>query len=197
MKKLTLAILLSLILAFAANVASNAAEVDTLTDKFVRVHVIANSDTEDDQALKLKVRDAVLDAAGEFLVDCSDKETAMTRILKNLPKLQTVATDEIARNGYDYTVKCTLAKELFDTRVYDDFTLPAGEYDSLCIRIGDAAGKNWWCVCYPQLCIGAVTKIDDSGILTDGELRIVKEPKTVRYKLWCYEVIKKIKTIFK
>ena len=196
MKKLTLAILLSLILAFAANVMSNAAEVETLTDKFVRVHVIANSDSEDDQALKLKVRDAVLDAAGEFLTDCADKTAAMDLILKNLPRLQSAAVDEIARNGYDYAVKCTLAKEPFGARVYDDFTLPAGEYDSLCIRIGDAAGKNWWCVCYPQLCIGAVTKIDDSGILTDGELKIVKEPKTVRYKLWCYEIIKKIRTVF-
>ena len=196
MKKLTLAILLSLVLAFAANVMSNAAEVEMMTDKFLRVHVIANSDSEEDQELKLKVRDAVLEAAGEFLLDCADKDGAMELILKNMPMLQSAAANEISRSGYDYAVKCTLAKETFDTRVYDDFTLPAGEYDSLCIRIGKAEGKNWWCVCYPQLCIGAVTKIDDSGILTDGELRIVKEPQTVRYKLWCYEVIKKLKLLF-
>ena len=196
MKKLTIAILLSLILILATNIMTNAAEIESLEDKFVRIHVIANSDSEDDQALKLKVRDAILETAETFLTECSDKPTAMTLIRENLSTIQSAAEDEIARNGYDYSANCTIAKETFDERVYDDFTLPAGEYDSLCVRIGDAGGKNWWCVCYPQLCIGAATKIDDSGILTDGELRIVKEPQKVRYKLWCFEVVKKLKNLF-
>ena len=196
MKKLTLAIFLSLILMLAANIITNAAEVESLEDKFVRIHVIANSDSEDDQALKLKVRDAILETAETFLTDCPDKSAAMELIRDNLPKIQSAAEEEIIRNGYSYSVCCTLAKETFDARIYDDFTLPAGEYDSLCVRIGEADGKNWWCVCYPQLCIGAATKIDDSGILTDGELRIVKEPQKVRYKLWCFEVVKKLKSFF-
>ena len=195
MKKLTLAILISLILCAAANIASNAAEVEGLTEKFVRVHVIANSDSEDDQALKLKVRDAVLNVSEDILSGCQDKKSALERIRKNLSELQAAAGQAVSDNGYSYSVSCTLQKEQFDTRVYDDFTLPAGDYDSLCIRIGSSEGRNWWCVFYPQLCIGAAMKIDDSGILTDGELKIVKEPEKVRYKLWCYEVIKKLKSL--
>lgn len=196
MKKFTIAVFLSLILCIAVNIATNAAEVEELTDKFVRVHIIANSDTEYDQTLKLKVRDAILNVSEKLLAECTDKGSAVECIRENIFALQTAAEQEILDNGYSYAVSCTLQKERFDTRVYEDFTLPAGEYDSLMIRIGSSEGKNWWCVCYPQLCIGAAVKIDDSGILTDGELKIVKEPEKVRYKLWCYEVIKKLRSLF-
>ena len=192
MKKLTIAVFLSLLLCGVMVVAQNAAEVDEMTDKFIRIHIIANSDSDADQALKLDVRDAVLKASEDFLTDCKSKGEAMTAIRENLQTIQSAAEEEMRRQGSDYPLVCTLAREMFDTRVYDDFTLPAGSYDSLTVRIGNSEGKNWWCVCYPQLCIGTAIKLDDASVLTEGEIKIVKEPEKVRFKLWCFEIVRKI-----
>ena len=196
MKKLTISILLSIIICGVLSIISNAHEVDAMTDKLIRIHVIANSDSEEDQELKLKVRDSVLEVASGMISECSSKDEAMVVIRDNLELITSAADIAIAQNGYEYPVSCTLSKEEFDVRVYDDFTLPAGEYDSLCIRIGTAEGKNWWCVCYPSLCFGAAVSIDDCEVFTEGELTIVKEPEKVRYKLWCFEMLRKIIKLF-
>ena len=196
MNKLTIAMLISLIICMAASVISNAKEVERMTDKIIRVHVIANSDSEGDQELKLKVKDRVVELAGDMLAGCSDKDEAASLIKENLDDLCKAAEEVISSNGYQYGVVCSISPEVFETRIYDDFTLPAGEYDSLCIRIGEAEGTNWWCVCYPSLCIGSASKIDDCGAFTEGEITIVKEPEKVRYKLWCFKLMRKIKAIF-
>lgn len=194
MKKLTLAMLLSLIICTILNVYTNAEEVDAMTDKLIRLHVIANSDSEADQALKLRVRDRILATAEGIFDEAHSKTDAMQLIEENLPLISAAAESEIAENGYDYGVICTVCREDFSERHYSDFTLPAGEYDSLCIRIGEADGKNWWCVCYPNLCVGAAMKIDDCEVFTEGELTIVKQPEKVRYKLWCFEFVRKIRS---
>ena len=196
MQKLTIAILISIIICSVTAVNSNAHEVDAMTDKLIRIHVIANSDREEDQALKLKVRDSVLEAASGFITDCNSKDEAMDAIRDSLCEITSAAIQTVEENGYDYDVRCTISEEEFDERVYDDFTLPAGCYDSLCIRIGDADGKNWWCVCYPSLCLGTSLSIDDCEVFTEGELRIVKEPEKVRYKLWCYEMFRRLMKLF-
>lgn len=197
MKKLTVAILISLVLCFATSVISNAGEVGVMTDKLIRLHVIANSDSEGDQNLKLKVRDGILETVEEIVADCTDKAEAMAKISENLSVIESAAEDVVRKNGYDLGVECTLDVEEFDRRVYDDFTLPAGEYDSLCVRIGEAKGHNWWCVCYPALCFGASVSIEDCDVFTEDELIIVRQPEEVRYKLWCFELVRKIKNIFK
>lgn len=196
MNKLTISILLSLIMCSIVSFISNAREVDMMTDKLIRIHVIANSDSEEDQELKLKVRDSVLEAASEIFADCKSKDEAMEAIRNNLDMFTEVAEGSVKLNGNEYAVSCTLAEEEFDKRVYDDFTLPAGEYDSLCIRIGNAEGRNWWCVCYPSLCFGTAVSIDDCEVFSEGELTIVKEPEKVRYKLWCFEFVRKIAKLF-
>lgn len=197
MKKLTLAMLLSLILCAVLSVFANAGEVGSMTDKLIRLHVVANSDSDSDQALKLRVRDRILKTAEGVFDKAADKTDAMRIIEENLPLLKAAAESEIAENGYDYDVVCSICREEFSERIYDDFTLPAGEYDSLCVRIGEAAGKNWWCVCYPNLCLGAAMKIDDCETFTEGEITIVKQPEKVKYKLWCFEIVRKIKKFLK
>lgn len=197
MKKITISAIMALILCMFCGIIGSYKEVDRLTDKFIRIHVIANSDSESDQDLKLKVRDGILSEAEKIFYKCSDKASAMEAAEKNLDRLTDAAKKVIAEQGFTYDAVCTLKKERFDERVYDGFTLPAGEYDSLCIRIGSAGGRNWWCICYPQMCIGAAAKIDESAVFTDGELRIVKEPQKVKYKLWCYEIVQKILKIFR
>lgn len=194
MKKLTLAMLLSLIICLASSVVTNANEVTHMTDKLIRLHVIANSDSDYDQAVKLKVRDAVLKEADSLLASCRDKETAAQIINQNLDILTQTANEVLA--DCPYTATCSLQKTEFDTRVYDNFTLPAGEYDALCVKIGTASGKNWWCVCYPGLCLPCATKIDDCETFTHDELIILKTPEKVRYKLFCFELFRKIKAFF-
>lgn len=196
MQKLTLAILISLIVCFVSGVAASAREVDSVTDKLIRIHIIANSDSEEDQSLKLKVRDSVLEVASGLISECTSKEEAMTVIRDNIVVISSAASETVEQSGCEYAVNCSLSEEEFDERVYDDFTLPAGDYDALCVRIGDAEGKNWWCVCYPSLCFGSAVSIDDCEVFTEGELTIVKEPEKVRYKLWCYEIARKILKLF-
>ncbi len=197
MKKITLTALLALVTAAIISGFSGAAEIKNMTDKIIRIHVIANSDSECDQRLKLSVRDGILEAVGECTAGARNKGEAMKRIELSLGKITEAAKMAVRENGGDCDVYCTLRREEFDARVYDGFTLPAGEYDSLCIRLGKAEGHNWWCVCYPSLCVGTAVKIEDCGVFTDGELTVVTHPEKVRYKLWCFEVIRKIAKVFK
>lgn len=197
MNKLTVSVLLALLFCGVCSVISGAQEVDALTDKIIRIHVIANSDSQADQQLKLKVRDGILDVAAELTSGCKNKEEAEARIRAGLDVLTEAAKSVIAENGGGYGVNVTLGREEFDRREYDGFTLPAGDYDALCIRLGEAKGKNWWCVCYPSLCFGTSVNIDDCGVFTDGELTVIKEPQKVRYKLWCFELVRKIAKVFK
>ena len=128
-----------------------------LRDGLIRFHVVANSDTEHDQAVKLQVRDAVLKSLQEDLNAVADVETARAYLQENLPKIRTIANETLEAVGFDGEAIVTLCKEAFDTRYYDTFTLPAGVYESLRIVIGEGNGKNWWCVAFPTLCLPATT----------------------------------------
>ena len=185
--------LLSLIICAISNIVSNANEVTNMTDKLIRLHVIANSDSEYDQAVKLTVRDAVLAQADAILSGCQNKESAVLVLSENLGTLTDAANQ--ALSYCSYTAACSLEKSEFDARVYDGFTLPAGEYDSLLVKIGDASGKNWWCVCYPGICLSTASKIEECEVFTEGDIIILKTPEKVKYKLFCFELVKKIKAL--
>lgn len=197
MKKLTLSMALSLIICLIFSVFSNAREVDTMTDKLIRLHVIANSDSSADQALKLAVRDEVAILCADITSACPDKQSAYSALTQNLALIESAASSVIYREGYSYPVSCSISPRTFNKRIYDDFTLPAGEYDALCVTIGEGEGQNFWCVCYPSLCLGSVMKIDDCEAFSEDELIIVKHPEKVRYKLFCYELILRLCALFK
>ena len=135
-----------------------------LADKVVRLHVLANSDSEEDQALKLEVRDAVLAQASETLQGITGREEACRRLTALLPELEKTAREVIAANGYAYGVRVELAETSFPTKTYDGFALPAGEYLALRVLIGEAAGQNWWCVVFPPLCTALFSKIAMNGM---------------------------------
>ena len=149
-----------------------------LADKVVRLHVLANSDSEEDQALKLKVRDAVLAQSSETLQGITGREEACRRLTALLPELEKTAREVIAANGYAYGVRVELAETSFPTKTYDGFALPAGEYLALRVLIGEAAGQNWWCVVFPPLCTAAASDVPtvalDAG-LTDQEVALITE----------------------
>lgn len=168
-------------------------EQDDLAQKVIRLHVVANSDSEADQALKLKVRDAVLQE-GSLRLTGLDRDQAEDALTEALPELGQVAAKTVAAEGYDYPVRVTLGPDQFPTKRYADFALPAGEYTALRVELGQGQGQNWWCVVFPPLCLDAVSEhsaetLAQSG-LTDAQVALVTgetEGYVVKFKameLW-------------
>ena len=133
------------------------ADRQRLREELIRLHVVAASDSDEDQALKLRVRDAVVESLEDAMADLTDAEQAKAYLQENLPKIENLANQVLQEAGCSDTVQVSLAAEEFATRVYDTFTLPAGLYDSLRIIIGEGEGHNWWCVVFPSLCIPATS----------------------------------------
>lgn len=129
-----------------------------LSDHLVRMHVVANSDSETDQKQKLMVRDAVLESIQKDLENLRNKDAALEYLQEALPKIQRIANDVLARIGSDDTVSVSVCKEAFPVRHYDTFSLPSGVYDTLRIVIGEGKGHNWWCVTFPSLCMEATSE---------------------------------------
>ncbi|MPM09082.1 hypothetical protein SDC9_55398 [bioreactor metagenome] len=140
-------------------------EQSALSEKVIRLHVIANSDSAEDQALKLQVRDAIMSESEGWFVDCGDAQSARTALEGRLDELSDVASQVVAEKGYSYPVTVSLEDNVwFPTRSYDDFSLPAGNYTALRLVIGEGEGKNWWCVVFPPLCLGAVSEtVEDTA----------------------------------
>ena len=167
---LTFSILTAFALPFAAVIPSE--EEAAVYDSVIRLHVLANSDSDEDQALKLKVRDGILSTAAELVAGCTDFESAREALEGALPELRDAALGVLRREGSDYDVRVTLTREEYPTREYRGVTLPAGEYTSLRVLIGEAAGHNWWCVLFPQLCVTTASEggeVGDFTILDDTE----------------------------
>ena len=158
---------IALLIGMAVFLISGAASLqsrDQLADKVVRLHILANSDSEEDQALKLQVRDRVLERATELLEQTGDRREAEEVLQSHLPELERIAAEEISACGYEYDVTAEVANTMFPTKEYDGFTLPAGEYLALRIIIGEGNGHNWWCVVFPPLCTTAAADVPASAL---------------------------------
>ena len=129
------------------------ADRQRLNEELIRLHVVANSDRVEDQELKLLVRDAIITSLRQALADVRDTEQAKEYLQENLPKLQELANKTLDAAGSAQQAVVTLCREGFPTRQYNTFSLPAGIYEALRVTIGDGAGKNWWCVVFPSLCV--------------------------------------------
>jgi stage II sporulation protein R len=123
-----------------------------LRENLLRLHVVGASNSQEDQAVKLQVRDAVLGSLEEGLRDMTDPQEAWDYVARMLPQVEAAANRALAAAGFLDTVQVSLTEETFPTREYDTFSLPAGVYKALRIVIGEGEGKNWWCVVFPQLC---------------------------------------------
>jgi len=144
-------------------------EQTRLADQVIRLHVIANSDSEQDQALKLKVRDQVLAQAERLYPEGADLAEASQALERNLAVLAAAGQAAVEQEGADYPVRAELTRCWFPTKEYEDFALPAGEYTALRVTIGEGEGRNWWCVAYPPLCLGAATQTVEQAAQT-GQL---------------------------
>ena len=130
-------------------------ECSFIRENTLRLHILANSDSPADQALKLKIRDAVLSCSGELFSGCDTRQKMISAAQEQLPKIQQVAEQTALYNGYELPVTVSVTDMFFETRRYDHVILPAGTYTAVRIELGAAAGKNWWCVLYPPLCVSA------------------------------------------
>ena len=142
-----------------------------IADSVFRLHVIANSDSDEDQNLKYIVRDKVIEYMSSISQNASSKEDVIEIAKANLDKIQAIASQTIRENGYTYSVNVEVGNFSFPSKRYGDITLPPGYYDALRIKIGEAEGQNWWCVMFPPLCFVDVT----SGVVPDKSKEIMKE----------------------
>lgn len=158
-------------------------------DSVVRLHVLANSDSEEDQALKLKVRDSVLAVSADLLSECTSRADAIEKINENIEAIELAATQTVMSEGYSYSVRVELGEEEYPTKNYESFCFPSGAYVSLRVLIGDAEGQNWWCVLFPPLCMSAATdksSAEDAFIavgLTDEQYKIITETDETVYEV--------------
>lgn len=157
-----------------------------LYDKLIRLHVLANSDSEEDQALKLKVRDAVLAYTEDIVSGCKDVTQAKAAIENSKNEIQKVCEKTVGDEGYDYLVSIQLGMEKYPEKSYGSVTLPSGDYYSVRVMIGEAEGHNWWCVLFPPLCVGAAKDgravMKEAG-LTKNEVDVLTENDGDKYVL--------------
>lgn len=152
-------------------------EQAALADSVIRLHVIANSDSEADQALKLQVRDRILAEAAGLYESGTDISQARQRMEDNLTRFAQAGQAVVEEQGYDYPVSASLERTWFPTKQYTDFALPAGSYTALRIVVGEGRGENWWCVAFPPLCLGSVSETVDqaaaAGNFTPGQVSLI------------------------
>lgn len=201
--------LIGIISIMSISIKSEVDKIDNVSEsykeKLIRFHVIANSDTEEDQELKLKVRDEVINYLQPKLEDSRNIEESEKIITNEYDNLQEISKKTILKNGYDYDVKVGIEYSNFPTKQYSNVILPAGEYKALKVVIGEGKGKNWWCVMFPPLCFvdeqnGVIDKSTDEklkSVLNEEEYKLItaknkEQGNAVKFKFKIVEVIKDI-----
>ncbi len=192
--KIEASVLAALLICCILNISSFSEECRNIRSKTLRMHVIANSDSNADQELKLKVRDAVLAEGKEIFDGSVTADDAKSKILPETERLRKAALEVIENEGFSYDVKITVADEYFDTRTYDNsVTLPAGYYTAVKVIIGEGKGHNWWCVMFPPMCLPAATKeCELSDVLEESETEIVEGGNKYKFKFKIVEIYEKI-----
>ncbi len=169
--------------------------LDDLRNSVLRLHILAESDSDYDQNLKLKVRDALLESG---ILDASENlEQAEKTARENLPEIIGIAENTLRKNGCNLSVSAEITEMDFDERVYGNITMPAGNYKALRIKIGSASGHNWWCVMYPPLCLPAACEVEENKdtvavFFSEKELDIVRKPKKYKVKFAIWDKLKSI-----
>lgn len=165
-----------------------AAACGQLPRDVVRLHVVANSNGAEDQAVKLLVRDAVLEEAARWYQGAGSMEEASSRLCTHLQSIAGAARQVLGEQGMGYSATAQMTEMYFPTRDYGDFRLPAGRYRTLRVTLGEGAGKNWWCVVFPSLCLPAATQEEALLTLPEGERQVVEGGQGVQVKLKAVEL---------
>ena len=185
-----------LIVACVANIVAFAAECENVRRDVLRLHVVADSDSELDQQLKLLVRDAILEKGSELFDGTVTAQAAQQIITPRISELEAIAEEVLRSNGCDNEVTVTVQEEYFATRSYEQFTMPAGVYMAVRVNIGSAQGQNWWCVMFPPLCLPAATS-DADAFFTEDEMKIISASPEYEPRFKIVEIIESLKNKFK
>lgn len=173
--RLEISVALGLVISLIVSIAGFGAECKNIREDVVRLHILANSDSEADQNVKLAVRDALLECGAEIFSGTLNKNNAAEYLESEKAKLTETANRVLKENGFDYSAKVYLVNEYFNTRTYEDFTMPAGEYLALKVVLGNGEGKNWWCVMFPPLCLPAASeRTDIDAVFSENGVRIIQ-----------------------
>ena len=167
---------------------------EDIANEIIRFHVIANSNTDEDQALKIKVRDKVIEFVSNSLNGSKNLDESRQFIIDNKSNIEDIAKSVIIENGYSYNVTSTLSRENFPDKIYGDVVFPQGEYEAYRILIGEAKGENWWCVMFPPLCFVDGTKeaIDSTEVVEKLEGNNKKEKvknNKVKFKFKLFQML--------
>lgn len=197
MKMMIKSVCIAFVLAVIYSMIPFQTECKEISDEVFRLHILANSDSEYDQSVKLKVRDRVLSYTESLFKNAKTKQEAEGVVSDNLQAICNEALKEVRENNCSYPVSAEITKMYFTTRHYEGYTLPSGMYDALRIKIGSGEGHNWWCVMFPSICISTEEKQDEAAkeVLNDSQYDIVKNEK-FEYKFMIVEIFEKICSCF-
>lgn len=193
MKNFTKAFICSFILCVLFSMFTFSCTAENLCEKVIRFHIPANSNSETDQNIKIKVKDEVFLFVTEMLKDSENIEESKNIIKFNIDKIKNKADSVLQRENASYRAEVKLHEDYFKTRNYSNFTLPAGNYTSLKITLGEGEGENWWCAVYPSICIPASSDFD---CFTENEQKIIFNDNEVKFSFLIYEWILNIKNFF-
>lgn len=189
-----LGVLISVIFSCSYGVLSFYDSCNAIRASMLRMHVIANSDSQQDQDLKLMVRDAVLEEGADIFDGSVDVDAAKIRLEPSVLRLENAAKKVVEENGFDYDVNILIGEEYFDTRTYETLTLPAGYYTAVRVVIGEGVGQNWWCVMFPPMCLPAAqgeTSID--AYLENDEVKLVESNPKYEPRFKVVEIYEKFR----
>lgn len=167
---------------------------ENISDQVFRLHILANSDSAEDQQLKLKVRDEILKKGETVFASSNSLEETIELCKNNIALFQQTAEQCLKDNGSDYDVKVYVDKEYFNTREYDEITLPSGIYNALKIEIGQGKGHNWWCVMFPAICLSSVTDNELNKYLSEDEQKLVNSDSKYEVRFKIVEIYEKVKS---
>lgn len=167
---------------------------ESISQEVFRLHILANSDSDEDQSLKLKVRDKILTESESLFINCKNLNDVITTSKNNIEYFEKLANECIKENGYNYETKVYVDEEYFNTREYEKITLPSGVYNALKIEIGEAKGHNWWCVMFPAICLPAVSDDEINSILNEDEIELINSNNKYEIRFKIVEIYEKIKS---
>lgn len=193
-KKAEISIIIGLIVSIIVSTVSFGYECNKIRNDVIRLHIIANSDSKADQAVKIKVRDALLEYGKEMFSGNVNVDNAQEKLKIYKQYLIETANSVLEENGMNYKSEIYLTKEYFSTRQYEDFTMPAGEYLALKVVLGEGVGKNWWCVMFPPLCLPAASERSDLNVVfTEKGAAIIKNKDNYAIKFKIIEIVEELR----
>lgn len=195
--KIEISVAIGLVIAIVCSLVGFGSDCKEVRSNVVRLHILADSDCDADQNVKLLVRDALLESGAEIFSGTVSVDTASASLEKEKDKLINVAETVLRENGFDYGVTINLEREYYTTRTYENYTLPAGEYLSLKVVLGEGEGHNWWCVMFPPLCLPAASpSADIDAVLGSSGAKLIRSNPKYEMRFKIVEVFEAVKNRF-